>query len=669
MPGIRNFPFLGLWRRMFNRIWKKFTLALLIVAFIPIGYFGYRDLQDARSSVPDQALKTIFLNSVTRAKDIERTFLNAHSDINYLRSNLVMEFYLDLSRQDSGASSYWRSLMEREFSLFLAAKKGYSRIGLLDEYGNEVAVLFKSGAGKIIALKEHEKHNRLTSPYYVGAATLDRYGIAATPMRSSVEPGMNLNTITLIRYATKVFDSMGEARGVLFIDLNGSEIFSSLSLTSFQRSRQAAMVTMKGNYLYNPYFKPSTGIPRRSDFLNLESEFPYTVVAQILSGRRGVISDDPDSLFAYSPIYPQVGNHQLFYVVFDRYSKEHFIARLNKIKKKYLIGAVFAFLLCITIAVVVSHALTRNLGKLGEGVENIRKQRLDHRLEIRSGDEIESLAKAYNMMAAALQDYSESLEKKVEERSRHIKKVERKLMQAEKLAAIGFLAAGVAHEINNPVSIIVTRLEIINKSIEKGDTKDLRRDLDVLYNHASRIAQITGNLLAFSRERSDKCEPVDLNMAVEHVMGLIEPPIIKKGIKLNYSLNPDLPPVLANGSGMEQVIYNIVYNAYQATNTGGSISIKTGRYDDGKVELVVSDTGGGIPKDAIEHIFEPFFTTKETGQGSGLGLSISYGIVQDFGGSISVESEPDSGTTFSITLKAALKNRAGGKKELIGSKA
>ena len=639
-------------------------LALLIVAFIPIGYFGYRDLQDARSSVPDQALKTIFINSITRAKDIERTFLNAHSDINYLRSNLVMEFYLDLSRQDSGASSYWRRLMEREFSLFLAAKRAYSRIGLMDEYGNEVAVLFKSGVGQITALKANEKRNRITSPYYVNAAKLGRYGVAAIPMRSSVEPGMNLNALTLIRYATKVFDSKGEARGVLFIDLNGSEIFNSLSLTTFNKSRKAAMVTMEGNYIYNPYFKPEARIPRKSDFLNIEREFSDAVVAQILSGKRGVISDDSDSLFAYSPIYPQVGNHQLFYVVFDRYSKNHFIPRLNAIKKNYLMGAFFVFLLCIAISVVVSQALTRKLAKLGKGVENIRKQRLDYRLDIRSGDEIESLAKAYNMMAGALQEYSESLEKQVEERSLHIKKVERKLMQAEKLAAIGFLAAGVAHEINNPISIIVTRLEIITKSLAKGDTKGLRRDLDVLHKHATRIAQITGSLLTFSRESSDKSVPVDINMAVEHVMGLIEPPIITKGIRLNYLLNADLPRVLADGSGMEQVIYNIVYNAYQATDKGGSITIRTGRYGGDKVELVVTDTGGGIPKDIIDNIFEPFFTTKEQGQGSGLGLSISYGIVQDHGGSISVESVPDRGTTFSITLNTMSGKRSAAKKKL-----
>jgi len=129
---------------MFNRIWKKFTITLLIVALIPIGYFGYRDMRDVGSAVPDRMLRSIFLNTVTKSKDIERTFLNAHSDVHYLRSNLVTEFYIELSGQHEAASSYWKRLMEREFSLFLSAKKGYSRIGLIDEYGDDVVAVFKN---------------------------------------------------------------------------------------------------------------------------------------------------------------------------------------------------------------------------------------------------------------------------------------------------------------------------------------------------------------------------------------------------------------------------------------------------------------------------------------------------------------------------------------------
>jgi two-component system NtrC family sensor kinase len=140
-------------------------------------------------------------------------------------------------------------------------------------------------------------------------------------------------------------------------------------------------------------------------------------------------------------------------------------------------------------------------------------------------------------------------------------------------------------------------------------------------------------------------------MAVERVLSLIKPTILEKGVELSHSLAPGLPHILANASGMEQVIYNVIYNAYQATCQGGSITIETRLSDERKVELIIADTGEGIPKDDIEHIFEPFFTTKEVGQGTGLGLSVSYGHIQDFGGVMSVESEQDTGTVFTITLE------------------
>ncbi len=653
---------------MLNRIWKKFTLALLIVAFVPIGYFGYRHLEDVKSSIPDRKLSEIFLNTVTRSKDIERTFLNAHTDIEYLRSNLVIEFYLDLSNQPSSASAYWKRLMQREFALFLLAKKGYSQIGLLDEYGKEVVVVSKN-SGNVTALEESKKRSRVTSSYFVRAATLDRYGVAAIPMRSSVEAGQDLGQITLIRYATKVFDSKGEPRGVIYIDLNGSEILYSLTDTNDEKRGETSFITSHGSYIHNAYTKDSKVKVPIADHPNIFLEFPASVTSQMLSGKPGVISNDPDNLIAFSPVFPQVGNRDIFYLLFNRYPKSLFAPMFKEIKHKYFTGGVMVFLLCVVVAMAVSRALTHKLGMLREGVENIRERKLNHRLDIRSGDEIESLAKAYNMMASALQDYSHSLETKVEERSQHIKTVERKLMQAEKLGAIGFLAAGVAHEINNPITIIVTRLELIKKALKKGNTDKLRDDLDTLERHAKRISQITGDLLTFSRERPNEIGEADINDAVTRVAGLIGLPIRKKGIELKLLLGSGLPAARASVSGIEQVIYNLVYNAYQATQSGGSITVTTKTAGENRVVLLISDTGGGIPKKNIKHIFEPFFTTKDVGEGTGLGLSISYGHLKNFGGSINVESDKERGTTFTITLEAKPNEKVKGSAKLIGFKA
>ncbi len=637
---------------MLNRIWKKFTIALLVVAFVPISYFGYQDLQAAKLSVADKALREIFLNCVTRSKTIEQTFLNANYDISDLRSSVTIEFLLDTIHDTPEDALYWKNLVEKEFIRFLGLKSGYSSVGFLDDYGNETVVVSRFGK-QITALNEVRLLNRLTSPYYVGAAMLHSYGIAATPMRNSVHPAMNLEELTLIRYTTKVFDRNGKPGGVLYLDLNGSEILRGLTQKSLGQLRPTALVTSKGNYIHNPFYVPSPSDSITQPISNIKSSLPKKVTEQILSGRTGIIEDDPDELYAYSAIYPQSGNTSRYYVVFDRYPRKQLASKLYGIKKMYATGAVGALVLTIVVAVFLSRALTSPISRLREGVEKFSRRDMSQRIVINSRDEIESLAAAYNQMADSLQEYSESLERKVEQRSNQIKQVERKLMQAEKLAALGFLSAGVAHEINNPIAIIITRLELMEKALDKGDGETVRKDVKALKNHALRIGKIAGSLLTFSRDDSRSLEAVDLNATVDRVIDLIEYPVVKKKIKLVRDLADDLPMIWASPTGMEQVIYNIIYNAYQATDEKGRITVRTRPVEREKVELIIADTGGGIPKSAIKHIFEPFFTTKEVGQGTGLGLSISYGFIHDFGGAISVDSKPGEGTVFTIVLDTA----------------
>ncbi len=653
---------------MFNSIWKKFMIALLVVAFVPILYFGYQDLQAKELSVTDETLRHIFLNSVTRSTEIERAFINAHMDINYLRSSIAIEFMLSVYSEERNSATYWKSLVEKEFSRFLSLKPGYSSVGFVNDYGDEEVVVIRNGK-EIISLENNKKVNRLTAPYYVEAAQLEGFGIAAIPMQSFVHPALNFRNFTLIRYAAKVFDKAGKPRGVIYIDLNGVEILDGLTRTSLERRRKAALLTYEGNYIFNPFAKPASDIPSKQSYKNIKLEFPDKVTAQILSGRSGIIADDPHYLFAYSAVYPQASESGRYYVVLDRIARHQLAPRLDGIKKQYFLGAAGTLLLALIVAVIVSRTLTRQIKKLREGVERFGRHELNHRIDIRSKDEIESLANAYNMMADSLKEYSESLEKKVEERSIRIKQVERKLMQSEKLAAIGFLSAGVAHEINNPISIIVSRLELIGRAIDKGETEKVQKDIKVLKHHAIRIGKIAGSLLTFSREKSVKCSAVDLNEIVGQVIELIQYPIEKKGIELTLRTEPNLPLVWANSSGIEQVIYNIVYNAYQATEPGQTISISSRTEADGRIALEVSDTGLGIPNNELEHIFDPFFTTKEVGDGTGLGLSLSYGLINDFGGSIDVESEPGKGTVFTIHLDGALTRLKREKNELIQSNA
>jgi len=170
---------------MRNRIWKKFTLALLVVAFAPIIYFGAQDWFSAQARVEDETLREIFLNCVTRAKDIERSFINALADARYLRSSVAVEFYLDTRQQEPAFALNWQKVVEREFTRFLSLKPGYAQAGLLDDYGEELAIVMRSGKG-LTVLDDFAKHNKLTAPFYVAAGEAPPDGVAAIAMRSAV---------------------------------------------------------------------------------------------------------------------------------------------------------------------------------------------------------------------------------------------------------------------------------------------------------------------------------------------------------------------------------------------------------------------------------------------------------------------------------------------------
>ena len=626
-----------------------------MVAFAPMAYFGLQDLRMAQGSLAEEAVRLIFLNSMIRSKDIERAFINAQADIKNLRHGYAVTSLMEAARDRPEDTMFWTELVEREFMRFLYNKRGYSAAGLLDEYGDEVVAVYRSG-NRITALENIRKRNHVTSSHFVEAAKQKGLGVAAITMQAIVPQDVNLSSVTLTRYATKVFDEKGAATGIIYLDLNGSEVMEGLSRMSLENRRAAALVTHEGKYLFNPFMEKkathSTLFAMEKE--NINAAYPRNVSRQILSGRTGIIYDDPNALFAYAAVFPEPDDRSRFFVVYDRYPRELMRPEAGVINRKYALGAVGALALAVLVAIGLSQALTRNIRTLRKGVERFADTREGSgKIVIRSGDEIEALAEAFNTMAESLTEYGQSLEKKVGERSQKIKEVERKLMEAEKMAAIGFLSAGVAHEINNPISVVVTRLELIRRAVDKGEIEKAKKDLKVVTHHALRIGRIAGNLLTFSRSKPGDMSSVDLNDITRRVLDLIDYPVGKKGIALKSDFDEDIPFVWANAAGMEQVIYNIVFNAFQASEKGAVITVATARKGKEMVDLRISDTGPGMSEEVMAHLFEPFFTTKEVGQGTGLGLSISYGLVKDFGGTISVESQPGAGASFTVSLRSA----------------
>jgi signal transduction histidine kinase len=240
------------------------------------------------------------------------------------------------------------------------------------------------------------------------------------------------------------------------------------------------------------------------------------------------------------------------------------------------------------------------------------------------------------------------------------KQVEQRIQQTEKLAALGQLGAGVAHEINNPMGIILCYTDLIRRQLAEADPID--NDLNVIEKQARNCQRIVTDLLNFARGGVAERRAENVNTAVAEVADMVRPQFRKRGTELTVALNETAPPVPMDIDRMKQVFLNLMMNAQQAIGDGGgTIRVETGwsctdrrRADcaagEEVVEITIADNGGGIPPEVVEKIFDPFFSTKKTGEGTGLGLSVSYGIVKDHGGGIGVESEPGKGTRFTVRL-------------------
>ncbi len=222
------------------------------------------------------------------------------------------------------------------------------------------------------------------------------------------------------------------------------------------------------------------------------------------------------------------------------------------------------------------------------------------------------------------------------------------LVQSEKLASIGLLAGGVAHEINNPLMVILGRAELLLQQMEPDSPA--AREMDIIRRETVRIADIVRNLLRFSREgRDGSFAELDVNRALEAVISMTRHILSVDNVTIDADLDFALPPAWGNSGQLQQVFTNIVINAFHAMPTGGKLSIRTTRRD-GEISISFTDTGFGIPPENLGKIFDPFFTTKREGKGTGLGLAVSYGLVRAHHGDIRVQSEVGKGTCFTVVL-------------------
>lgn len=378
---------------------------------------------------------------------------------------------------------------------------------------------------------------------------------------------------------------------------------------------------------------------------------------EVFRGRAFVVNDW--YLSAYTPIKGVDGNTiGILYVgILEKPYKDSLFRSLLIFFAIALLGV---FIVGI-ISLRVSERISKPLLRLAEAAKQLGEGNYNVKIEVETrDDEIGVLSKVFRDMIVelreshiALKTWTEVLEEKVEERTKVLKAMQDQLIQTEKLAGIGRLAAGVAHEINNPLTGILTNASLMYDDVAEGDPK--KADLKVIVEETLRCRKIVKGLLDFARQSPPQKQLLSLNEIIEDVITLVRNQTNFRNIKIILELDQQIPKIMADKDQIRQVVLNIVLNAADAMPNGGEFTISSRVIDASYIELLFSDTGMGISKEVREKIFEPFVTTKKTG--TGLGLSIAYGIIERHKGKISVESTVGKGTVFKIILPVTYDER------------
>ena len=326
----------------------------------------------------------------------------------------------------------------------------------------------------------------------------------------------------------------------------------------------------------------------------------------------------------------------------------------------------FILIAALSVGFFVHRLVYVPLRDLEAGAKRVSSGDMEQMIPVRGDDEFGRLAASFNAMTAALRksgeelrEWGHTLEQKVEKRTQELRVAEAETARSEKLASVGLLAAGIAHELNNPLTGVLTFTTLLRKKMPDGSAD--ADDLDLVIRETKRCATIIRRLLDFAREKTPEKKFADLNQVIEDTARIIERPASFRDIEIAMDLDPELPQVWVDADLIKQVIMNMLVNAQHAIEHEGSITVRTRRLAEPKsaeagaapvpmVEIAIIDTGCGIPEKNLKRIFDPFFTSKEVGRGTGLGLSVSHGIVRAHGGSIEVESAVGKGSTFRIYL-------------------
>lgn len=343
-------------------------------------------------------------------------------------------------------------------------------------------------------------------------------------------------------------------------------------------------------------------------------------------------------------------------------SLEKVDAAIGRSQQQIVVVAVILLVVVAATSVYfLSTTVLRPVRNLMEGTRAVSSGNLEHEIPIRRNDEIGGLARSFNLMTRSLQraqkenrDWAMTLEQRVRDKTAELQKAHQQIMQIEKMASLGKLAATVAHELNNPLEGILTYAKLIERRLRRVEVKSPEvqqtvDDIELIQRETERCGSIVKNLLLFSKKQIGEFALIPVREIIEKAEQLVKHHFAISNVEFEALLPPEEVSLLCDENQMEQALVALFVNAVEAMPGGGKLHVEAKQDSSGgDLSILVKDSGIGISAEDLPHIFEPFYTTKKNAQGVGLGLSVAYGILERHGGRISVESEPGRGTTFSM---------------------
>jgi signal transduction histidine kinase len=339
-------------------------------------------------------------------------------------------------------------------------------------------------------------------------------------------------------------------------------------------------------------------------------------------------------------------NEQNIYIVTSIDAQQFYAELISFRDKIFLANIVFAIIL-VLLAIILSRHITTPIHKLIEASQNIGRGNLEQKIEVVTNDEIQILANEFELMRTRLRESYQGMEEKIQRRTRELQEAQAQISHQEKMASLGMMAAGIAHEIGNPLTSISSMAQVIKR---KNDNQNINDYVTNILKNIDRISRIVRELVDFSRPSSYKEAPSDINEIIKSAVGIIKYDRRSKNLTYSLALDPELPKTVIVSDHLLQVFLNILINSVDASEGFGDEIVVNSFTKNGNITVDITDSGCGIPVEMQKKIFEPFYTTKEVSKGTGLGLTVSYGFIKKLNGEIKVKSEEGKGSTFSVII-------------------